>query len=248
MKSTENAYLCHVICNLMSNKKRSIKDWADDDKPREKMMNKGKAAMTDTELLAILIRTGKEGVTAVEVAQNLLAAANNSLVDLSYLSLQELTSVDGIGEAKAITIMAALEIGRRRLSAEASKKSTIGNSRDCYERVLPYIDDPRQEHFIVIYLNQKQAVLKTECVSKGGITHAIADPKIIFRNALSLGATALIMAHNHPSGVPTPSTEDRNLTKKFIAAGKLLDIKVIDHIIIGEGRYFSFLDNGQLDL
>ncbi len=248
MKSTENVYLCPHICSPMSNNKRSIKDWADDDKPREKMMNKGKAAMTDTELLAILIRSGKEGVTAVEVAQNLLAAANNSLVDLSYLTLKELTSIDCIGKAKAITIMAALEIGRRRLSAEASKKSIIGNSRDCYERLLPYIDDPRQEHFIIMYLNQKQAVLKTECVSKGGITHAIADPKVIFRNALGIGATAIVMAHNHPSGIPTPSTEDRNLTKKFIAAGKLLDIKIIDHVIIGEGRYYSFLDNGQLDL
>lgn len=232
----------------MSKEKRTIKDWAKDDRPREKMMNKGKAAMSDAELLAILLRVGKEGASALTVAQNLLAKANNSLVDLSNLTLEELTEVDGIGQAKAITIMAALEIGRRRLSAEASKKATIGNSRDCYERILPYIEDMRQEHFIVIYLNQKQAVLKTECVSNGGVTHSIADPKVIFRNAISIGATAIIMAHNHPSGIPSPSPEDRTLTKKFIAAGNLLDIKIVDHIIIGEGRYYSFLDSGQLNL
>lgn len=232
----------------MSKEKRTIKDWAQDDRPREKMMNKGKAAMSDAELLAILLRVGKEGASALTVAQNLLAKANNSLVDLSNLTLEELTEVDGIGQAKAITIMAALEIGRRRLSAEASKKATIGNSRDCYERILPYIEDMRQEHFIVIYLNQKQAVLKTECVSNGGVTHSIADPKVIFRNAISIGATAIIMAHNHPSGIPSPSPEDRTLTKKFIAAGNLLDIKIVDHIIIGEGRYYSFLDSGQLNL
>ncbi len=232
----------------MSNERKSIKDWADDDKPREKMVNKGKAALSDAELIAILIGSGNNTQSAVELSRDILDKAGNSLVDLSNLTLEDLMQHKGIGMAKAVTIMAALELGKRRRGAEASKKASLGNSRDCYERLLPYVEDMRQEHFIVIYLNQKQAVLKTECVSNGGVTHSIADPKVIFRNALSLGATAIVMAHNHPSGIPTPSPEDRNLTKKFIAAGKLLDIKIIDHIIIGEGRYYSFLDNGQLDI
>lgn len=248
MRLSEISYFCLNILHEMSNEKRTIKDWAEDDKPREKMINKGKAAMSDAELLAILIRTGREGVTAVDVAQNLLAKANNSLVDLSNLTLPELLSVNGIGEAKAITIMAALELGKRRRGAEASKKDILSNSRNCYEILQQYVEDMRQEHFIVMYLNQKQAVLKTECVSRGGITNAIADPKVIFRNAVSIGATAIIIAHNHPSGYPNPSQEDITLTKKFIAAGKLLDIKIVDHIIIGEGRYYSFLDHGQIEL
>lgn len=241
-------YLCPDIHNPMSNERKSIKDWADDDKPREKMVNKGKTALSDAELIAILIGSGNNTQSAVELSRDILDKAGNSLVDLSNLTLEDLMQHKGIGMAKAVTIMAALELGKRRRGAEASKKASLGNSRDCYERLLPYVEDMRQEHFIVIYLNQKQAVLKTECVSNGGITHSIADPKVIFRNALSLGATAIVMAHNHPSGIPTPSPEDRNLTKKFIAAGKLLDIKIIDHIIIGEGRYYSFLDNGQLDI
>lgn len=232
----------------MSNERKSIKDWADDDKPREKMVNKGKSALSDAELIAILIGSGNSTQSAVELSRDILGKVGNSLVDLSNLTLDELMEHKGIGMAKAVTIMAALELGKRRRGAEASKKSTLGNSQDCYERLLPYIDDMRQEHFVIIYLNQKQVVLKTECVSNGGVTHSIADPKVIFRNAISLGATAIVMAHNHPSGIPTPSPDDRTLTKKFIAAGKLLDIKIIDHIIIGEGRYYSFLDSGQLGI
>ena len=232
----------------MSTEKKSIKEWAEDDRPREKMIAKGKSALSNAELIAILIGSGNNEMSAVELSRVILDSVGNNLITLSDLTLDDLMRHKGIGEAKAITIMAALELGKRRRSAEASQKTTLGNSADCYERLLPYVDDMRQEHFIIIYLNQKQYVLKTECVSNGGITHAIADPKVIFRNAISMGATALVMAHNHPSGNPTPSVEDRQLTKKFISAGKLLDVKIIDHIIIGNEHYYSFRDNGEMNL
>ena len=163
------------------NEKKSIKEWAPDDQPREKMIAKGKAALSDSELLAILLRTGKEGQSAVELARALLDSVDNNLISLSNLSLNDLMRHKGIGEAKAITIMAALELGRRRRAAEVDKPMEINNSRTSFELFLPYIDDPRQEHFLVMYLNQGNYMLKVECVSNGGITRSIVDPKIIFK-------------------------------------------------------------------
>ena len=226
--------------------KKSIKDWAKDDRPREKMINKGKAALSDSELLAILLRTGKEGQSAVELARAILDKAGNNLINLSNLTFKELKEVKGIGEAKAITLMAALELGKRRRAAEATIPNEVKDSRDTFERFLPYIDDMKQEHFLVMYLNQSNHPLKVECISNGGTTNVIADPKIIFKNALSLNATCIVLGHNHPSGNPRPSEDDRLLTKKFVAAGKLLDINVIDHIIIGNERYYSFRDHGEM--
>ena len=226
--------------------KKSIKDWAPDDQPREKMINKGKAALSDSELLAILLRIGNEGQSAVELARELLDRAGNNLINLSNMTLDELMEHKGIGEAKAITIMAALELGKRRRAAEANLPDEVKDSRDTFERFLPYIDDMKQEHFLVMYLNQSNHVLKVKCISNGGTTNVIADPKIIFKNALSLNATCIVLGHNHPSGNPRPSEDDRLLTKKFVAAGKLLDINVIDHIIIGNERYYSFRDHGEM--
>ncbi|MBR5631340.1 MAG: DNA repair protein RadC [Bacteroidales bacterium] len=226
--------------------KKSIKEWAPDDQPREKMMAKGKAALSNAELLAILLRTGKEGQSAVDVARSLLDSADNDLITLSNLGLDDLMQHKGIGEAKAITIMAALELGKRRRGAEANLPAEVKDSKDSYERFLPFIDDIRQEHFLVMYLNQSNHALKVECISNGGTTHVIADPKIIFKNALNLNATCIILGHNHPSGNPRPSEDDRQLTKKLVAAGKLLDIAVIDHIIIGKERYYSFRDHGDM--
>ena len=226
--------------------KKSIKEWAPDDQPREKMMAKGKAALSNAELLAILLRTGKEGQSAVDVARSLLDSADNDLITLSNLGLDDLMQHKGIGEAKAITIMAALELGKRRRGAEANLPSEVKDSKDSYERFLPFIDDIRQEHFLVMYLNQSNHALKVECISNGGTTHVIADPKIIFKNALNLNATCIILGHNHPSGNPRPSEDDRQLTKKLVAAGKLLDITIIDHIIIGNERYYSFRDHGEM--
>ena len=232
----------------MSNEKKSIKEWAADDRPREKMMQKGKSALSNAELIAILIGSGNSKQSAVELSRTILDSVGNDLIELSNLSLSDLMHHNGIGEAKAITIMAALELGKRRRAAEANTDNTLKDSKDAYERILPYLDNAQQENFFALYLNQKQKVLKVECVSKGGITHAIADPKVIFRNALAVGATGLIISHNHPSGVPKPSQEDRMLTKQFVAAGKLLDIHLIDHIIIGKNHYYSFLDNGEMTL
>ena len=226
--------------------KKSIKEWAADDQPREKMMAKGKNALSNAELLAILLRTGDIGISAVELSRSILDSVDNDLIALSNLTLDDLMQHKGIGEAKAITIMAALELGKRRRGAEANLPTEVKDSKDSFERFLPYIDDMRQEHFLVLYLNQSNHALKVECLSNGGTTNVIADPKLIFKNALSLGATCLVLGHNHPSGNPRPSEDDRQLTKKLVAAGKLLDITVIDHIIIGNERYYSFRDHGEM--
>ena len=228
------------------NKKKSIKEWAKDDRPREKMVAKGKVALSNAELIAILLRIGKEGQSAVELARSLLDSVDNDLIRLSNLSLDDLKKFKGIGEAKAIAIMAALELGKRRRGAEANIPKAVKDSKDTFERFLPFIDDPKQEHFLIMYLNQSCHALKVECISNGGTTNVIADPKIVFKNALNLGATCLVMGHNHPSGNPRPSEDDRQLTKKFVAAGKLLDITVIDHIVIGNERYYSFRDHGEM--
>ncbi len=226
--------------------KKSIKEWAADDRPREKMMAKGKAALSNAELIAILIGSGNSELSAVELSRSILDSVSNDLIALSNLTLTDLMQHKGIGEAKAITIMAALELGKRRRGAEANLPTEVKDSKDSFERFLPYIDDPRQEHFLVMYLNQSNHALKVECISNGGTTNVIADPKVIFKNALTLNATCIVLGHNHPSGNPRPSEEDRLLTKKLVAAGKLLDINVIDHIIIGNERYYSFRDHGEM--
>ena len=226
--------------------KKTIKEWAPDDQPREKMMAKGKAALSDSELLAILLRTGLEGQSAVDLARTILGNVDNDLIKLSDLSLKELKDIKGIGEAKAITIMAALELGKRRRAAEATLPEEVKDSKASFERFLPYIDDMKQEHFLVLYLDQSFHELGVECISHGGTTNVIADPRVIFKRALDLGATCIVLGHNHPSGNPRPSKDDRMLTQKIDAAGKLLDIAVIDHIIIGKERYYSFRDHGEM--
>ena len=185
-------------------------------------------------------------VIVIVIFCRILDSVDNNLISLSNLTLSDLMRHKGIGEAKAITIMAALELGKRRRGAEANLPTEVKDSKDSFERFLPYIDDMRQEHFLVLYLNQSNHALKVECLSNGGTTNVIADPKLIFKNALSLGATCLVLGHNHPSGNPRPSEDDRQLTKKLVAAGKLLDITVIDHIIIGNERYYSFRDHGEM--
>lgn len=227
-------------------KKKSIKEWAEDDRPREKMAEKGKAAMSDSELLAILLRTGKAGQSAVDLARDILGKANNNLIKLSNFTLQELEDFKGVGKAKAITIMAALELGKRRRGAEASLPDEVKDSKTSFERFLSHIDDMKQEHFLVMYLDQSFHELKVECISNGGTTNVIADPRIIFKQALTYGATCIILGHNHPSGNPRPSKDDRQLTQKIVSAGKLLDIAVVDHIIIGNERYYSFRDHGEM--
>ena len=227
-------------------KKKSIKEWAKDDRPREKMAEKGKAAMSDSELLAILLRTGKEGQSAVDLAREILGKANNNLINLSNFTLKELEAFKGVGKAKAITIMAALELGKRRRGAEANLPDEVKDSTTSFERFLSHIDDMKQEHFLVMYLDQSFHELKVECISNGGTTNVIADPRIIFKHALNYGATCIILGHNHPSGNPRPSKDDRQLTQKIVSAGQLLDIAVVDHIVIGNERYYSFRDHGEM--
>lgn len=230
----------------MNDQKKSIKEWAADDRPREKMMHKGKSALSNAELIAILIGSGNATQSAVELSRSVLDGVGNNLIALSNLSISDLMKHKGIGEAKAISIMAALELGKRRRAAEATLPNEVKDSKSTFERFLPYIDDLRQEHLLVMYLNQSNHALKVECVSNGGSTHVIADPKIIFKNAINLGATCIILGHNHPSGNPLPSKDDRLITKKFLAAGKLLDITLADHIIIGNECYYSFRDHGEM--
>ena len=210
------------------------------------MAEKGKAAMSDSELLAILLRTGKEGQSAVDLAREILGKANNNLINLSNFTLKELEAFKGVGKAKAITIMAALELGKRRRGAEANLPDEVKDSTTSFERFLSHIDDMKQEHFLVMYLDQSFHELKVECISNGGTTNVIADPRIIFKHALNYGATCIILGHNHPSGNPRPSKDDRLLTQKIVSAGQLLDIAVIDHIVIGNERYYSFRDHGEM--
>ena len=226
--------------------KKSIKEWAADDRPREKMMAKGKTSLSNAELIAILIGSGNSELSAVELARVILDSVDNNLIDLSNLSIDELMQFKGIGEAKAVSIMAALELGKRRRAAENEVSDRIKNSFEAYERFLSHISNRQQENFLVMFLNNSNKILKIENISTGGMTGTVADPKIIFKKALAASATAIILCHNHPSGNTKPSGEDDSLTKKFIAAGALLDIVVHDHIIIGEGRYYSYLEQDRM--
>ena len=231
---------------MIENDRKTIKHWAADDRPREKMIGKGKGALSNAELLAILIGSGPGGQSAVELARQVLSTVSDNLFDLSKLSLDELTQHKGIGKAKAVSIMAALELGRRWSITSPKERNTISNSKEAYESFLPLIDDPNKENFIVAYLNQGNKIIKVERISIGGLTSTPADPKVIFKKALLKEATAVMLCHNHPSGVAKPSADDKQLTKKIIAAGKILDISVIDHLIIGENSYFSFAEEGLM--
>ena len=231
---------------MTKGERKTIKDLAEDDRPREKMLAKGKGSLSNAELIAILIGSGHEELTAVDLAREMLAESDDNLFDLSKRSIDELTQHKGIGKAKAVSIVAALELGRRCSLTSPDVKPSINNSKEAYEHLLGFINDFTQEHFLVAFLNQGNRIIKVEQVSTGGITSTQVDPKVIFKSALLKGATAIILCHNHPSGIAKPSTEDKQLTKKLIAAGKLLDINVIDHIIVGENCFYSFAENGLL--
>ena len=232
---------------MIENDRKTIKHWAADDRPREKMISKGKGALSNAELIAILISSGHGELSAVELARQVLNSVNNKLYDLSKLSIDELKQHKGIGEAKAVSIMAALELGRRWSLTSPEERQSINNSREAYESFLPLIDDPSKENFMVAYLNQGNKIIKMERISIGGITSTMADPKVIFKNALLKEATAIMLCHNHPSGVARPSTDDKQLTKKLVSAGKILDINVLDHLIIGENSYFSFAEHDMMN-
>jgi DNA repair protein RadC len=223
-----------------------VKDWAEGDRPREKLLNKGKTALSDAELLAILMNTGSRNETVVDLAKRILASVNNDLVALSRLSTRDLTQFKGVGEAKAVTLAAALELGRRRRESEATQKIKISSSKDAFEYLAPVLSDLSHEEFWILLLNRANKVMGKHRVGTGGFTGTVADPRIIFKTALEHSAVALILSHNHPSGNLKPSAEDLNLTKKLKEAGKFLDIPILDHLIIGETSYYSFADEGLL--
>ncbi len=224
-----------------------IKTWAEADRPREKLLKLGRHNLTDSELLAILIRTGTKELTAVDVAKEILSACNNDITQLSKLSVNDLMkNHKGMGEVKAITIVAALELGRRRREAEGLKKEKISGSADAFEILQPRMSDLPHEEFVVLMLNRANEVIGKYDLSKGGIAGTVVDPKLVFKAALEHLACGIILCHNHPSGNPKPSPEDLKLTKKLKDAGTLMEIDVLDHIIVAGDQYFSFADEGLL--
>ena len=220
----------------------SIKNWSQDDQPREKLRDKGKAALSDAELVAILIGSGSRDESAVSLCKRILASVDNNLSELGKLSIKQLMEFKGIGEAKAITMAAAMELGRRRRGEEALEKQKIVSSRSVFELMQPIIGELRHEEFWIIYLNNSNKVLQKQQLSKGGISGTLLDVRLVMRTALDLVATGLILVHNHPSGTLKPSEADKQLTQKLKQAAKSLDIKVLDHLIITEKAYFSFAD------
>ncbi len=220
----------------------TIKHWNVNDRPREKMALKGKNTLSDAELIAILIRTGSQSESAVSLSKKILAFCNHNLCDLAQLSIEQLSNFKGIGEAKAITILTGLELGRRARFDNGTKKGNIKSSKDVFELVQPRLGGLQHEEFWVLYLNNSNKVLYQLQLSKGGLTGTVVDVRLLLKKALDLLATGLILCHNHPSGNTSPSKADKNITKKLQLAAATLDIKVMDHLIIGENTYFSFAD------
>ncbi|MCG2418465.1 DNA repair protein RadC [Aequorivita sp. F47161] len=231
---------------MEENNSFSIKNWNEDDRPREKMLLKGRIALSDAELIAILIGSGNRQESAVSLSQRILASVSNNLSELGRRSISELMEFKGIGEAKAICIAAAMELGRRRRTGEALERKKITSSNSVFEYVQPIIGELPHEEFWILYLNNSNKIIKSAQLSKGGITGTVVDVRLAFKEAIQLGAVGIILAHNHPSGTLKPSQADIHLTKKLKTAGDSLDIKVLDHLIITEKAYFSFADENML--
>lgn len=224
----------------------TIQSWAEEDRPREKLMLKGKAALSEAELIAILINSGTTDLTAVDVAKIILKSVNNNLNDLAKLSIKDLSTFRGIGEARAITIIAALELGRRRKEQDRPQRARVTCSRDAYNEMIPHLIDKPHEEFWILLMNRANEIMRPILISTGGVSGTVADPKLIFKQAIEHLASSMILFHNHPSGNLTPSQADKDLTKKLKEAGRLLDIPVLDHLIFTDKAYFSFADEGIL--
>ncbi|MEO8934429.1 MAG: DNA repair protein RadC [Xanthomarina sp.] len=224
----------------------SIKNWDQNDQPREKLRDKGKSSLSDAELVAILIATGNRTESAVDLSKRILASVDYNLNALGKLSLKQLMTFKGIGEAKAITITAALELGRRRGSEEHVQKKKITSSQSVFQIMHPIMGELPHEEFWILYLNNSNIIIQKNQLSKGGITGTLVDVRLVLKNALEVGAVALILVHNHPSGTLKPSESDKQITRKLKLAGESLDIKVLDHVIVTEKAYFSFADDGIL--
>lgn len=220
--------------------------WAEDDRPREKMILKGRSSLSDTELLAILIGSGTRNMSALEVAQKILRLSGNSIEELGKLAIGEFKTIPGIGDAKAVTIAAALELGRRRGGQENKRDQLIKSAKEAYKILKPYYLDLCHEEFRIIALNRSNKVIGVELISIGGTTGTVADGKIIFKRLLELRATACILSHNHPSGALYPSPQDMAITKKICEFSKLIDISILDHIICTDSGFYSFAENGEM--
>ncbi len=224
----------------------SIKYWAEDDKPREKLMLKGKSVLSDAELMAILIGSGSRNESAVELSQRILSNSSNNLNSLAKLTIKQLMEFKGIGEAKAITIIAALELGKRRRDEEPQDLIQITSSKITFQIMQPIIGDLLHEEFWVLYLNNSCKVIHKSQMSKGGIASTIVDARMIFKMALEHNATFIILCHNHPSGKTNPSDHDISITKKLKIIGENLDVKVLDHVIVTDKSYYSFADDNEM--
>jgi DNA repair protein RadC len=224
----------------------AIRNWAEDDRPREKLATKGRHSLSDAELLAILLGSGTRQESAIDLAKNVLNLAGGNLGELSKLGLTDLVKVKGIGQAKAVTILAALELGRRRNESEVMVRDKITTSRDAYEIFRSTMGDRPYEEFWIILLNRANKVIRKVNISEGGISGTVVDPKKIFKISLDSHASSIILGHNHPSGVVTPSEADCRITKKLRDAGAMLEVTVLDHLIIGDDSYYSFADEGAL--
>lgn len=224
----------------------SLKFLAEDDRPREKFLLKGKNAVSDAELLAIIMGSGTKNESAVELARRILASVDNSFHHLSRLSLQDLMKFKGIGEAKAISIATALEIGRRRAAQQVPDRKVISQSTDAFEVLRPFLSDLNTEQFWAIFLDQKNQIIRTVPISSGGINLSLVDIRVLFKTAIENFAVSLLVAHNHPSGNLKPSQSDLSITKQIVEAGKLLNIRLYDHLILSQTSYFSFADENLL--
>lgn len=227
-------------------REKSIKYWHEDDRPREKLLNKGKESLSDAELIAILLGSGNKELSAIELAQKILNDANNNLAEFYKFDINKLKSYKGIGDAKAISIAAAIELGKRRRSSEVIKRKKITNSSHIFEIMQTVLSDKPYEEFWILLLSRSNKVIKKVNVSGGGVSGTVADPKKIFKLAIDNLASGLILCHNHPSGNLLPSIEDKNITRKIKQGSTYLDISLLDHIIIGDDAYFSFADEGVL--
>lgn len=224
----------------------SIKLWAQDDRPREKLLAKGISSLSDAELLAILIGSGSKAESAVDLSKRILSSIDNNLNVMAKLSVTDLMKFKGIGEAKAITVVTALELGRRRRMEESVELANVKDSHSIYQVMQPIIGELNREEFWIIYLNNSHKIIHKSQLSTGGITGTVVDVRLVFKKAVELHATAIILCHNHPSGNTKPSESDIQLTKKMKLGGETLDVKVLDHIIVTENAYFSFADEGLL--
>ena len=237
---------CIIPTSMEYKHKLNITDWSVEDRPREKLIKKGVSALSDAEILALLIATGSPKETAVDLTKRILKDANNNLNELGKLTINDLQKYNGIGEAKAIAIAAAMELGKRRKLSEIVNKKQIKSSQDVYERFQPKMMDLPHEEFWVIYLNRSNRIIDEQRISQGGVTGTVTDVKIILKQAVEKLATGIILCHNHPSGNIRPSKADSNITQKLKNASAYLDIQVLDHVIVGQNVYYSYADEGIL--